>query len=218
MSDNANLELQNLGQPTYEVLMMHLAQLTAKIDVLEQQLSLPPEGMAGQLSLGAPNPNMQRELRELPTFPVGSAIPWFASAADGGVPPDGWLICNGAAYLRADYPALFAAIGTLYDLSFINASYAITADYFRVPDCYNRVVMGGGWFNVAGAWNAGFGANYAYGPLGSRFGSSQPLTTGTALPGIGQTVTIASNPLDDDFGTGLTIWPPIITASWIIKT
>lgn len=40
---------------------------------------------------------------------VGMVAP-FAMAT----PPPGWLACSGQAVLRADYPALFAAIGTTY--------------------------------------------------------------------------------------------------------
>lgn len=37
-------------------------------------------------------------------------VRWFAMSQ----PPEGWLVCNGAAVGRATYPELFAAIGTTY--------------------------------------------------------------------------------------------------------
>lgn len=41
---------------------------------------------------------------------VGTAVLWF-----GGALPGGLLLANGAVVARADYPALFAVIGTSYN-------------------------------------------------------------------------------------------------------
>lgn len=41
---------------------------------------------------------------------VGEIVPW----AGQGAPPSGWLLCNGTAVPRADYPELFASIGTQF--------------------------------------------------------------------------------------------------------
>lgn len=41
--------------------------------------------------------------------------------------PDGILACDGATYLRTDYPHLYAVLPTLY---------IIDADHFSVPDLY----------------------------------------------------------------------------------
>jgi microcystin-dependent protein len=48
-------------------------------------------------------------------------------------PSPGWLYCNGLAYSRATYAALFAAIGTTY-----GAGDGSTT--FNVPDCRGRVL------------------------------------------------------------------------------
>ena len=64
----------------------------------------------------------------------------------GATAPDGWLFCDGASYLAADYPELFTAIGVLYG----------TADagvHFNVPDLRDRVSVGVG--NTALAANDG---------------------------------------------------------------
>jgi microcystin-dependent protein len=53
----------------------------------------------------------------------------------GSVAPAGWLICDGASYPTATYPALFAAIGYTYGGSGAN---------FNVPNCRNRVTIGVG--------------------------------------------------------------------------
>ena len=60
--------------------------------------------------------------------------------------PNGFLLCNGAAYLRTAYPKLFAVINTIYNLPTDNT------DIFRVPDLRNRTVMGA---NPAVAGKAG---------------------------------------------------------------
>jgi microcystin-dependent protein len=52
----------------------------------------------------------------------------------GTVLPDGYLWCDGASYLRADYPALFAALGT--------AAGAADGTHFNVPDRRGRFVRG----------------------------------------------------------------------------
>lgn len=53
--------------------------------------------------------------------PIGSVID-FA----GETPPTGWLECDGSSLLRASYPALFAAIGTLHG--------AADGTHFNLPD------------------------------------------------------------------------------------
>lgn len=60
----------------------------------------------------------------------------FVYAVGGTVAPAGTLLCNGADYARADYPALFAAIGTTHGAS--------NASLFRVPNLSGRSPMGAG--------------------------------------------------------------------------
>lgn len=63
---------------------------------------------------------------------TGEIIP-FA----GTVSPDpAWLLCDGASLLRADYPALFAVIGTVYG--------AADGTHFNLPDLRGRVPLGAG--------------------------------------------------------------------------
>jgi microcystin-dependent protein len=52
--------------------------------------------------------------------------------------PDGVLPCDGALYLRADYPDLFAIIGTTY------SAVGDPSDQFRVPDLQGRSALGAG--------------------------------------------------------------------------
>lgn len=61
--------------------------------------------------------------------PVGSVLPFGGAAA-----PSLWLLCDGASYLRTDYPDLFTAIGTTYG--------SADGTHFNVPDCRGRGVVG----------------------------------------------------------------------------
>ena len=57
--------------------------------------------------------------------------------------PNGFLLCNGTAYLKTTYPKLFNVISTIYNLP------TDSSDIFRVPDLRNRTVMGANP-NIAG--------------------------------------------------------------------
>ncbi|WP_271610170.1 MULTISPECIES: tail fiber protein [unclassified Bradyrhizobium] len=62
-------------------------------------------------------------------FPAGMVVPFAGSAA-----PSGWLLCNGQSLVRAEYPLLFAAIGTAHG--------AADGTHFNVPDMRGRVAFG----------------------------------------------------------------------------
>lgn len=86
----------------------------------------------------------QPNIRQLVSRAVAdAAVPagtfhWFCGA---GV-PTGYLACDGASVLRADFPALFDAIGTTYG--------AVDGDHFNVPDVQERVVAGPGATGAVG--------------------------------------------------------------------
>jgi microcystin-dependent protein len=61
--------------------------------------------------------------------PVGGLMDYAGSSA-----PTGWLLCYGQSLLRADYAALFTAIGTTYG--------AADGTHFNVPDARGRVAAG----------------------------------------------------------------------------
>lgn len=67
--------------------------------------------------------------------PVG----WIISTATAAT-PDGFLPCNGATYLRVDYPELYAAIDN---------NLKVDADHFKVPNIINgRIPAGVGTYPV----------------------------------------------------------------------
>lgn len=57
--------------------------------------------------------------------------------------PEGFLLCDGAAYSRTEYPELFAAIGTMYGSGDGSTT-------FNVPDLRERVPAGSGENHAAG--------------------------------------------------------------------
>ena len=61
-------------------------------------------------------------------------IRWFAMST----PPEGWLVCNGAAVGTSDYPALFAAIGNTFSPEDVSASPAT----FNLPNLIGKVPWG----------------------------------------------------------------------------
>lgn len=94
----------------------------------------------------------------------------------GSQAPSGSLLCNGAAYSRAAYPALFAAIGTTYGAG-------DGANTFNVPNLQGRVPVGAG---------SGYG-------LGSTGGAATVALTEAQLPAhahIGTTNTVGDHQHD----------------------
>ena len=72
-----------------------------------------------------------------------STYPGEIKMYGGSAAPTGWLLCDGASYVRTDYAALFAVIGT----SFGSAD----ATHFNVPDMRGRVPVGVGTGTGGGA-------------------------------------------------------------------
>ena len=77
--------------------------------------------------------------------PTGAMLPYGGAAA-----PSGWLLCDGASYLRADHAALFAIIGTAYG--------AADGTHFNVPDMRGRSPVGAGIGAGGGATGTGLPA------------------------------------------------------------
>jgi len=71
-------------------------------------------------------------MSEKTLLPVGTILPY--ACGNLGFLDDGWLPCDGTPYRRADYPELFAAIGTAYG--------APNTQDFNVPDLQGLFVRG----------------------------------------------------------------------------
>ena len=59
-------------------------------------------------------------------------IRWFAMST----PPEGWLVCNGAAVGTSDYAALFAAIGKTFTPRYLDESLKIEDPRYSDPDIF----------------------------------------------------------------------------------
>ena len=55
-------------------------------------------------------------------------IPW-----GGSTTPTGYLLCDGAAYMRSDYPQLFAVIGTSFGTGNGSTTFNVPNDPLAVP-------------------------------------------------------------------------------------
>jgi microcystin-dependent protein len=69
---------------------------------------------------------------------AGAVQPGMMMEHAGGTPPLGWILCNGAQYLRTDYPALFTAIGTSWNVG------TVDTNHFCVPDIRGKMTLGVG--------------------------------------------------------------------------
>jgi microcystin-dependent protein len=78
-----------------------------------------------------------------PLMPSGVILPYAGSTS-----PSGWLACDGTAYNQADYPTLFAALGSTYNTQVnptTGAAWAApSAGQFRVPDMRGLFLRGEG--------------------------------------------------------------------------
>ena len=76
----------------------------------------------------------------LPNFlPIGVILP-FA----GDIPPEGFLICNGASIRRDEYPNLFQVIGTKFGSE--------NSDFFNLPNLVDRFIQGASGNNKVGTY------------------------------------------------------------------
>jgi len=88
---------------------------------------------------------------------IGEII-WYGSTTNPDA--DHWLYCDGTSLLRADYPDLFAVIGTSFG--------AVDGTHFNIPDLRGRVMMG-----------AGTGSGLSTRSIGDEIGEeTNTLTTG----------------------------------------
>jgi microcystin-dependent protein len=68
----------------------------------------------------------------------GAWQPGMLTPYGGTAAPDGWLLCDGSTVAQADYPDLFAVVGTWFNTG------GEAASDFRLPDMRGRVPLGVG--------------------------------------------------------------------------
>ena len=100
-------------------------------------------------------------------MPIAAISPYAGSAA-----PPGWLLCDGQAVGRTEYPELFAAIGTIY-------GEGDNATTFNVPDLRNEFIRGLGGSRTLGSKQIASFASHTHGitdPGHAHGASSTPVT------------------------------------------
>lgn len=116
------------------------------------------------------------EWQEIILEPSGDTLPiGFIGAYGGETAPTGWLICDGTAYNKTDYPELYNAIGTAFNEE--NDGETV----FRVPDLRDGKVP------------VGMGGDGPY-SIGATGGEEEHTLTVSELPSnVIQTTTTGSN-------------------------
>lgn len=94
------------------------------------------------------------------TLPIGAIVQFGASSL-----PAGWLYCNGDEKLKADYPALWNALGTLW------GSPTLGSSYFVLPDFRNKSPYG-----------YDYGSSPAHFTFGSTHGAENHTLSTSELP------------------------------------
>lgn len=82
---------------------------------------------------------LRQELDLLKPTPLGMVQIW----AGTGI-PEGYLLCEGQQLRQAEYPALFAAIGTAFNSGYDcnGRKLTTTSGFFRLPDLRSRFIVG----------------------------------------------------------------------------
>ena len=106
----------------------------------------------------------------------------------GASAPSGWLLCDGASYLRTTYPALYTAIGTTFG--------SADGTHFNVPDMRGRLPIGTGTGTGGGLSGTGLptgGTALTARSLGAWLGEETHTLITTEMPSHVHTVG-TSNP------------------------
>jgi microcystin-dependent protein len=155
----------------------------------EHKFETAAEGVVLGRAAGA-GPGAVQELPITSLFFPAMIVPYAGSVA-----PTGWLLCQGQLLVRADYPALVAAIGGTYNIG------GETAAQFRLPDLRGRVPAGidagagrlPGWVagSAGGASTSGTGAftmsryqNLDYGNMFFTFQAGQARVWANSVSGL----------------------------------
>lgn len=159
-------------------------------------------------------------------IPSGVVLP-FA----GGTIPEDFLLCDGRAVSRTEYPDLFAAIGTTYGSGDGSKT-------FNLPNLVNKFIEGSGVGeigqnknaalpNITGsiAWPYMGYSNLAHGDgigaldIGAKDSGNVPITGGTDIwNGRANPVEFDASKSNSIYGASDTVQPPAVMMGYIIKT
>lgn len=139
----------------------------------------------------------------------------------GATIPDKYLLCNGQEIARADYPELYAVIGSLAECQSKNEG------MFKLPDLRGRFLEGAngnlgtvkeaGLPNITGNSGAYLRNQYATQPTGAfYFNGSTMLGTG-ATNADWQKLSFDASNSNSIYGKSDTVQPPAISVNYIIR-
>ena len=145
----------------------------------------------------------------------------------GATIPDKYLLCNGQEIAQADYPELYAVIGSLECCQSGNAG------MFKVPDLQDRFVQGAngnlgtakkaGLPNIVGDFEAQSVSNKSVGSNSSSSPLFKVARVGTIDSGTSQTnnyqnvVTFDASQINSIYGKSDTVQPSAISVNYIIR-
>ena len=151
--------------------------------------------------------------------PIGSVMIWHGSTA-----PSGYLICDGTTYSKSQYPDLYDALGS---------DYQISAEQFKAPDFRGLVPIGAGTHQDANSKSKTFNLNTEYGeyehtqtidemPSHNHTSNNEQFSTGltpkTRINTGGTESGVANNPTGySGGGQPFNIMQPSLAVNFIIK-
>ena len=166
---NDDVQVLDSGQDTdtstytpYEMIEFENGTLVtpASADLETGQVTMPV--YSGKAPINATNLNhLEQGLKDLETYiltggsvfggnnPIGSVSLWNMST-----PPIGYLICDGTTYSKSQYPDLYDALGS---------DYQISAEQFKVPDFRGLIPIGAGTHQDTNSKSKTFNLNTEYG-------------------------------------------------------
>lgn len=85
------------------------------------------------------NRELRVELAGVQPSPLGVVQMWAGSSV-----PEGYVLCDGQALRATEYPELYKALGTTFNMAISTSGtkYTTQSGYFRVPDLRGRFVVG----------------------------------------------------------------------------
>lgn len=154
-------------------------------------------------------------IANLSIVPVGSIVSYAANT-----PPDGWLVCDGAAVNRKDYTELFAVINTKYG----SGDGSMT---FNLPNFINKTFWGGsssgtviaaGLPNITGILSTYRGCtDTKTGAFSESTATAEAYTGGAKWAGYMIIPSFDASKSNAIYGKSSTVQPPALQTLIIIK-
>lgn len=183
---NDDIQVLDTGQDTdtstytpYEVIGFENGTLVTPASANLETGAVTMPVYSGKAPINATNLNhLEQGLKDLETYiltggsvfggnnPIGSISLWNTNT-----PPVGYLICDGTTYSKSQYPDLYDALGS---------DYQISAEQFKVPDFRGLIPIGAGTHQDTNSKSKTF-------TLGAEYGEYEHKLVALELPKLGVT-------------------------------